>query len=125
VKHKNFGSSVFVTGGIFLFLFVLLWGKEGVLLIILFVVVEIFVVLTTWLLILLRLFRVFKNRGSWIYYLTGTIQIFLAMTDAALLVLNKDMTRMSLFIFLGLNALLGICIFIDIYGKPESERNRR
>jgi len=85
----------------------------------LFDLAQLFAGVAAVLLMLLRLFRSMRNRGSSIYSLTGAIQLALMITDV-LLLFDHSLARRTLLIFTGLNALLGVYILTDI-----CKRNKR
>jgi hypothetical protein len=121
VKNKNFPGSVFITGIVFVMAFFNL--KDESLFALVFVFTQLFAGLGAGLLILLRLTRLINNRNSFLYYLTGTFQLALLITDIGLL-FDHSLTKRSIIIFTGLNVLLGICILTDITGR-SGRRDRR
>jgi hypothetical protein len=116
VKNKSFPASVFITGIVFLMVFVNL--KDEILFVLLFVITQLFAGIAAVLLILLRLFRFIRIRGSFIYSLTGMIQLALLITDI-LLLFDHNLARRTILVFTGQNALLGICILTDTYKRIE------
>ena len=98
--------------------------SETIFLVLVFVFIQIILFLVCVLMILLRLVNLIKNKNSRAYYLAGIFQIFLALTDVILMLAKKDLTRVSLLIFLGINLFLGTCIFADIYNEPAGGDRR-
>jgi hypothetical protein len=117
VKNKSFPALVFISGIVFLMVFVNL--KDEILFALLFVISQLFAGGAAVLLILLRLIRILKDRSSFIYSLTGTIQMALMITDV-LLLFDHNLARSTMLVFTGLNALLGIYILTD-----TCKRNKR
>jgi hypothetical protein len=111
VKNKNFPGSVFIIGIVFVMAFFNL--KDESLFALVFAFTQLFAGLAAILLILLRLARVVKNRNSFLYCLTGTFQLALLITDIGLL-FDHNLAKRTIFIFAGLNVLLGICILTDM-----------
>jgi hypothetical protein len=124
VKKRNFKNSFFISTLVFGYAFYMLRESETIFFGIVFVFTQIILFLVSTIMILLRLVNFFKNKNSRAYYLAGIFQIFLALTDVILMLAKKDLTRVSLLIFLGINLFLGTCIFADIYNEP-ADRDRR
>ena len=109
---------------VFAYAFYMLRESETIFLGLVFISIQIILFLICTMMILLRLVNVFKNKNSWVYFLAGIFQIFLALTDVILMLAKKDLTRVSLLIFLGINLFLGTCIFADIYNEPAGGDRR-
>jgi hypothetical protein len=116
VKNKSFPASAFITGIVFLMVFVNL--KNERVFVLLFIIAQLFAGISAVLLILLRLTRIMKNRGSFIYSFTGAIQLALFITDI-LLLFDHSLARRIMFVFSGLNALLGVSILTDTYSRNK------
>jgi hypothetical protein len=124
VKKRNFKNSFFISALVFAYAFFMLRESETIFLVLVFVFIQIILFLVCVLMILLRLVNLIKNKNSRAYYLAGIFQIFLALTDVILMLAKKDLTRVSLLIFLGINLFLGTCIFADIYNEPAGGDRR-
>jgi hypothetical protein len=122
LSKKNLSGSVFISGLIFLWAFLMM--SDHVLMVLVFIFAQVIMNMAAFFMILFRLIRIVKNKSSFIYCLTGIFQIFLAVMDI-LLLFNRSLIKQSLLIFLGINLFLGTCIFADIYNKPGDQRDRR
>jgi hypothetical protein len=69
----------------------------------------------------MRVTRVLRDANNWIYWLTGTFQNLLVVTDIILFFVKRDVTKISLVIFIGLNLMLGLIISIDINNSSKRE----
>ncbi len=96
--------------------------KDEILFALLFAITQLFGGIAAVLLILLRLTRIMRNRRSFIYSLTGRIQLALLITDI-LLLFDHSLIRRTILAFTGLNALLGICMMTNVYKQNKRDIN--
>ena len=71
------------------------------------------------ILLILRLFKVIKNRSNFLYNYIGTLNVCLGVLLLIATILNDDKQDepIKLFIIMALNFIIGFSILVDIYLK--------
>src|ERR1700722_7500747 len=94
--------------------------KDETLFVLLFAIPQLLAGTAAVLLIFLRFFRLMRDRGLFIYSLTGAIQLALMITDIMLL-FDHSLVRKTIVFFTGLNGILGIYILTESYKRKKKK----
>ena len=129
INRRNTLYALFIAGMLVWFMFAALdnnTGPEvGSMVILFFMFFQLFTLMNSLVLIILRVFRLFRNTSLFIYNLSGTFHICLMIGTIGLFLSETELDIRLLLALLGINFLLGLGIFSDIYKIriPET-RNR-